>query len=1656
MSTFAQAHTWKELELPFVTGAATVEPTEDWKEERSVSAESVIRRWWSDELASSRSTSIHNKKRNHFPIEVQDLYLERIPGSDDTNQKHINSFLLQAVKTVVAAHPEKPFLLFWGWKRRHISVRVYGGVFPKYLWQQFHRNCIDRTRQLRQEKLYKDVVVQDRMMLGAGVPTVQDITTVLKDLESAGGIGIPLPDMNWITVSLRADPRLFTERTFYLSENTTEHPDSIHKPYDGSGDMLFRPDEIPYYDAYIRKFFYCVGVMSLIEAHKTVLDDDLEQFRIMEGYMTESDLSNPCARELDYKSRLLCMLFAARLAFASRTKRRTSAAIGEQDVSRSRGGSGGDGGDCFGTPLSSASESMHKLMIQVLAYQFEARSKYIFDSESSAIRMATLNGSRFFLTDNTCFQDKEQVCKLWGSSTFAESRSKIASKKQNDMEIFTRCDNSRLSKAIDKRISLYTNRVLQEVYDPDTETRTPRDLRTRAVIDYYNTSAEAADHMCYSFQRGINSSVRYDPENNQYCVASEMIDVATERVEKTQVDGSDAGTVNNFPSSSAFYNSSLAHSNSMSNVQQVLLREIPVIFYMLCEMNATFRYADVLVDAIEHTMYLCHSSGHMSDILYYGHETDKLGRENLCLQSCNGHRFILVLLPTLIFAHSKALEKFVHGVKLAVRNSSQRWDSTMNLSEDSCKELADMIYPSADSGSNSTNSTERKLLYEGVDCYKPGFRFLYLAPAMFPREIHPSPAEFQSIIMGDSIRNDPKRKESIMEDIFSSDPDRRVANVDVYQFPACKREKAVWDRSETHRFLHTIAPNGDASLPEQILIVPKCDLSHSPLVHDITESSCNRPANRDWTCLYHSVCTGMCKTCDNERLFGSLDAPKEHYQFINYKEIPSWQFALSLKPVRAMCRELDRRNDGDASVADLDQYLEQEVGLGEIWRAVVRQCESNLKEFSQFRVELQLDHDLMRREMARCAEIIRQDRSTGRAQQLPDSPSPPGGGGGISLQRTIHYNDEVHVPDTPAARTRPDRYEYTDEIKERIRRYIALHPDHFYSKYKDTDFRREGDTIRWGKKGSFAVCMRPRKVQDKTGASICVMAGGFYDFESGDSGDVFKWVMEYHYKSKDRSITFIPALRLCHAYVLETYGLDALACDPTQRTDLPESASLLSVDKQHDLATVESRIREAKNLWKNSYEFSDTARCGSKAGVDYMRRTRSIQTSRVLFGNKTFRYHPSFPLMTRGEPLRFGAMVVALVRPYDPTKEVRGVHGVFMDEVYNTKVSWLDVQKKSRGEFSGNAVHIQAVPDTSSSSAIDEFHATIAIGEGVETMASVAEACPELNVYALLSITNVGNFRHQEVPELGTPLLYCADNDKQNPKLMGNIEKQVQKLTDKGYVVYLCLPDMPHREGTKGVDFNDILVNVLPRTEAIARIRQILKNARVYPHTFKPLVVSHNSVPLKTEEFRVPKAAVVPPPKRSPKAPPMAAGVRYPIAKSVPSANVVKQEHAATEPTIKKRRKHTVEALEIADLKRIMETGSEGAGVTTDDGEQLDGFDAELAASLEHEEFEESTNRDQDKIDNLEKTESRKRQLQDLITKKRALKEKKPNALEQQQQQQHKTKPAKSIGGEKRAPLGPLSKGTNSGGGLKRLKRLATTDIPAKEEQDLCDVNAIL
>ena len=88
--------------------------------------------------------------------------------------------------------------------------------------------------------------------------------------------------------------------------------------------------------------------------------------------------------------------------------------------------------------------------------------------------------------------------------------------------------------------------------------------------------------------------------------------------------------------------------------------------------------------------------------------------------------------------------------------------------------------------------------------------------------------------------------------------------------------------------------------------------------------------------------------------------------------------------------------------------------------------------------------------------------------------------------------------------------------------------------------------------------------------------------------------------------------------------------------------------------------------------------------------------------------------------------------------------------------------------------------------------AVLGVGEGIETMLAVAQACPNLGVWAALSTSGLKNL---ELPEVVREIIIAADGDDAGEQAA---DHAAERFIREGRTVRIAYPG-------RGRDFNDLI-----------------------------------------------------------------------------------------------------------------------------------------------------------------------------------------------------------------------------------------------------------
>jgi len=312
--------------------------------------------------------------------------------------------------------------------------------------------------------------------------------------------------------------------------------------------------------------------------------------------------------------------------------------------------------------------------------------------------------------------------------------------------------------------------------------------------------------------------------------------------------------------------------------------------------------------------------------------------------------------------------------------------------------------------------------------------------------------------------------------------------------------------------------------------------------------------------------------------------------------------------------------------------------------------------------------------------------------------------------------------------------------------------------------------MRYGsKKGSLIINIGEKK------------RGLWYDHQIGEGGNPIKLIM--HVKAMD----FKAAL---------DYAGDYLGLTPVKKHYPAKHISVRDLDHLNPVEI--KRVRKARSLFLGSKPIKGTL------AETYLKNERGI----TIDIPTQCRYHPA--IYDRSTDKTYPALLVA---GKDFQGRIVGVQVIYLDQKTGKKAA-IEVNKRSHGLVKGAAV------------LINKGGPTIAVAEGPETALSIANADPNLTVFA--SLGSITNFSAIPFEAKGNMLIVCADNDGIENESNHKTSRAIKSLNDKGFNVFVAKPEI------KGQDFNDVL-QLEGRDSVLNAIKhsQLYQSAEIHPDKSK-------------------------------------------------------------------------------------------------------------------------------------------------------------------------------------------------------------------------------
>jgi hypothetical protein len=284
-------------------------------------------------------------------------------------------------------------------------------------------------------------------------------------------------------------------------------------------------------------------------------------------------------------------------------------------------------------------------------------------------------------------------------------------------------------------------------------------------------------------------------------------------------------------------------------------------------------------------------------------------------------------------------------------------------------------------------------------------------------------------------------------------------------------------------------------------------------------------------------------------------------------------------------------------------------------------------------------------------------------------------------------------------------------------------------------------------------------------------AGGFVDFASGEKGDVLDLI------GFARCGAGMPPSKEARLRAL-AWAKDWLGIANADRAQLEvkrETAQrALKKSAEDDRAGVRKKRRRAFEIYLHAHDFAGSL------GETYL-RTRGVDCGAIAWDDRP-RYVES--LAYWGEPAHWGPALVFAMRHKE--KGFAALHTIWLSVDGKGKAPFLSPAKMSIGPMLGSAIRVARAPG--------EEKRVLALCEGPEDAASVAAACPEMDVWAVAGLSNLAA---QRPLARHSGIICCADNDWAKPAAEAGLSRALTALARPGLPVSVA-------RSFVGKDMNDL------------------------------------------------------------------------------------------------------------------------------------------------------------------------------------------------------------------------------------------------------------
>lgn len=298
-------------------------------------------------------------------------------------------------------------------------------------------------------------------------------------------------------------------------------------------------------------------------------------------------------------------------------------------------------------------------------------------------------------------------------------------------------------------------------------------------------------------------------------------------------------------------------------------------------------------------------------------------------------------------------------------------------------------------------------------------------------------------------------------------------------------------------------------------------------------------------------------------------------------------------------------------------------------------------------------------------------------------------------------------------------------------------------------------------KGTYWVTRSPLRA-DKHAGSFCIWVkgpatGAWKDFGAGQQGDLIDLIAEVKYGARDRDARG-SAIQWLRAWLGVADAAPAAISEARARArrDARERDA-------REAAEQAARQRKAFDLWLSGKPL------GGTLGEAYL-KARGIFPREIPHLSTTFKFLPSLDYWKAGEKWRGPAI---LGRYRDAAGATWAVHGTWLNADGSGKAD-LSPAKLSLGSYKGRFLAVTQGESGKEVWDADCPPGPVAITEGPEDAWSIAQAMPDLRVWAAGSLSNIGNMPR---PPGVNSFLVVRQNDWDTPSAVDAFDRAIEALS---------------------------------------------------------------------------------------------------------------------------------------------------------------------------------------------------------------------------------------------------------------------------------------